>query len=306
MRVTSGGVFELKFAVAALAGRQTKSPARVKTRRPCVPAADLRPSPRVACSCRRRGVPDGWRCWRRPTAQFWGWGNRAAASSAISSSSNNPFGGGGLAASRHTEPAAARARGAGRLFATPRRRREAGGRRCRPRRSWCWATPWPIGSPMGSKTPSPSARNSAIVRKHRTTSGLIRYEPAPRHRLAAGRARDHHGREAEIHRHDDRRQRPPVDPRARGGSAGPRSRRAATRQAPAAAPAPQQATPPQPTPSSRRSRAPISRMPSSHGRAPPTAPPAPARPAGHRSRSNSIPRSGKPPTSSASMRPSRR
>jgi hypothetical protein len=61
-----------------------------------------------------------------------------------------------------------------------------------------------------------------IVRKHRTDSGLIRYDPR-RDIEWAGRARDHRGREAEIHHHDDRQQRPPIHP-GKSAASGPAPR----------------------------------------------------------------------------------
>ena len=62
---------------------------------------------------------------------------------------------------------------------------------------------------------------------HRFRSGPLR--SAPRRRLGADRARDHRGREAEIHRHDGRHQRPPIDPREGAGRRRPARRRQAGR-----------------------------------------------------------------------------
>ena len=77
-----------------------------------------------------------------------------------------------------------------------------------------WATAWPTGSPMGSRTRSPMRRRSASCARTSSHSGLIRYE-------AKGDldwwhvARDILAKEkAELRRHDARRQRPPEHPRA--------------------------------------------------------------------------------------------
>ena len=83
---------------------------------------------------------------------------------------------------------------------------------------------------------------------------------APRYRVAAGGARDHRGREAQIHRHDDRQQRPSDDPRE-----GARRRRRRPRPAhrrPRAPPA-QPARPRRRPRRQRRRRIPSSSRPSS-------------------------------------------
>ena len=63
-----------------------------------------------------------------------------------------------------------------------------------------------------------------VVRKHRTVSGLIRYDSRNEaQRLGAGGARGDRGDQAEIHRHDARPERSPGDPRAPAAAVAPPS-----------------------------------------------------------------------------------
>ncbi len=56
-------------------------------------------------------------------------------------------------------------------------------------RSWCSATRWPTGSAMASKTSYAETQDLGVIRKHRTVSGLIRYQPrgAPEDWVAAAK-----------------------------------------------------------------------------------------------------------------------
>ena len=136
--------------------------------------------------------------------------------------------------------------------------------------------------------------------------GLGPLRHTPRRRMGAGGEGDHRGRQAEIHRDDDRHQRPPVDPRtpSRSGARGRRQR--------AGKPADDLAAPAQTIRNCRHGRAPTSRTPSSRNsrqrrrrklRSSPhrSVRPLPAMPA----RSSSTPKSGKRPMSGASTRRSR-
>ena len=112
-------------------------------------------------------------CLLPAQAQFWDWGNRPQRQQ--QQYNNNWFGGGGgwFGNDRRYEASARNARRRSIIRARPRPRRR---NPKPPPRSWSWATPTPIGWPTGSKTPSSEKPEIGVVRKHRTDSGLIRYD----------------------------------------------------------------------------------------------------------------------------------
>ena len=152
------------------------------------------------------------------------------------------------------------------------------------------------------------ARRSVLRKagdRHRAqASHRVRPHPlrsAPRHRVAADRQGNHRGREAQIHRHDGRQQRPPVDPRE---GAGRPSGRAGSTEAAAGATAQQAQSTTPPAPQAATARSPIRSSRRPRRKKIPSRRPRPSRSARARSaRGSSTPRSGRPPISGASTPP---
>ena len=151
--------------------------------------------------------------WLLPAqAQFWDWGGRPQRQQQQQYNNNNNWFGGGwrLVRERPALRPASGTRGAGRLFARARLDAEeagghhpdrGGGRRHRR-----------LARLRSRRRLRRKARDQHRAQaSHRFRPDPLRH--APRYRVAAGGARDHRSRQAQIHRHDGRQQRPSDHPR---------------------------------------------------------------------------------------------